>query len=387
MHAFNDVSVLNVSCAPFAYNGHQIFYSMAFLGIVAAGGIFAGTNPSYTSYELAHAIRTANIKYFIVEADLLPNVLRATKETGIPESSIFVFNTRNESVPSNLRSWTWLLSQGSTEWERFHSEIRCKSTIAARLFSSGTTGLPKALNMSFHNFIAQHTLVMEHRPRPYNPSRLICNPMFHVSQVPRCHTSPLRSGYKTVIMRRFELNAYLTNIKKFQVTELNLVPMIVVHILTSGNPLVVPDTFASLRNTWSGAAPLDKMLQARFKKLLRHDAPFNQCWGMSDTSCIATMYYYPDMDTTGGVGRFIPNHDAKLVDDDGKDITAYGVRGELCVRGPCIVAGYFGNVKVSTDSWDEDNYFHTGDIAYCDEKTKSWYIVDRKKVSCVSFRE
>lgn len=103
-----------------------------------------------------------------------------------------------------------------------------------------------------------------------------------------------------------------------------------------------------------------------------------QVWGMSETSCIATMFYYPDFDDTGSVGRFIPNCDAKLVDDDGNDISQPGVRGELCVRGPIIVAGYFNNPKANSESWDEEGYFHTGDIAYCSEDLK-FYIVDRKK--------
>lgn len=69
----------------------------------------------------------------------------------------------------------------------------------------------------------------------------------------------------------------------------------------------------------------------------------------------------------------------KLVDDDGKDITDYDVHGEICIRGPTVVRGYFENPEANKRDWDADNYFHTGDIGYCDRKTKLWYIVDRKK--------
>jgi 4-coumarate--CoA ligase len=234
--------------------------------------------------------------------------------------------------------------------------------------------------MSHYNFIAQHTLVMENKPRPYPVRRLICNPMFHVSQVPRAHTSPLRGGIPTHIMRRFELESWLANISRFGITELNVVPMMVVLVLTSG--LASKETFASVRNAWSGAAPLDKSLQARLKKLMREDAPFNQVWGMSETSCIATMLYYPESDSSGSVGRFLPNCDAKLIDENGTDITAFDVRGELCVRGPIIVKGYFENEEANKESWDGEGYFHTGDVAFCrnSERGKLWYIVDRKKV-------
>jgi 4-coumarate--CoA ligase len=184
---------------------------------------------------------------------------------------------------------------------------------------------------------------------------------------------------QTFIMRRFELDSWLANIEKYQITECNTVPMMVVTVLTSGK--ATKKTFASIRNSWCGAAPLDKSLQKRFKKLLRDDAPFNQVWGMSETSCIATMAYYPEQDDTGGCGWFVPNLDAKLVDDEGNDISSFGVRGELCVRGPIIVNGYFENPEANARDWDADGYFHTGDIAYCeDPENPRIYIVDRKKV-------
>jgi acyl-CoA synthetase (AMP-forming)/AMP-acid ligase II len=91
------------------------------------------------------------------------------------------------------------------------------------------------------------------------------------------------------------------------------------------------------------------------------------------------MLHYPEYDPTGSVGRFLPNLDAKLVDDDGKDITDYDVVGELCVRGPVIVKGYYGNEQANRESWDRDGYFHTGDIALRRRDNGLWYIVDRKK--------
>lgn len=69
-----------------------------------------------------------------------------------------------------------------------------------------------------------------------------------------------------------------------------------------------------------------------------------------------------------------------MIDDNGRDISAYNVLGELCVRGPTIINGYFENEEANKISWDTDGWFKTGDVAYCDEKSKLWYIVDRKKV-------
>jgi acyl-CoA synthetase (AMP-forming)/AMP-acid ligase II len=69
----------------------------------------------------------------------------------------------------------------------------------------------------------------------------------------------------------------------------------------------------------------------------------------------------------------------RLINDAGENISAYNVRGELCVRGPTITPGYYKNASANSSSFDSDGWFHTGDIAYCDKETKKWYIVDRKK--------
>ena len=204
--------------------------------------------------------------------------------------------------------------------------------------------------------------------------------MFHVSQVPRAHTSPLRSGMTTYIMRRFELDAWLAYIERYEITECNMVPMMVVKVLAS--PHVSKKTLRSVKYAWTGAAPLDKSLQLRFKALLPKDAPFVQVWGMSETSCIATMTYYPEHDESGSCGWAVPNLDLKIVDDAGKDVSEWGARGELCVRGPIIVSGYFENPQRSQEDWDDDGFFHTGDIAYIEgPDPPRLFIVDRKKVS------
>lgn len=159
------------------------------MGILAFGGIFAGSNPSHTPYELAHAFKIAQVKALIVEPELLPNALKAAKECGIPQSRIFVFD-HHTPVPiayderegqgeglgdehkwGGLKSWRALMGYGESSWERWDDAEKSKGTTAARLFSSGTTGLPKAVDMSHHNFVAQHMMVLEYKPRDYEVRR------------------------------------------------------------------------------------------------------------------------------------------------------------------------------------------------------------------------
>lgn len=140
---------------------------MVFLGIIAAGGIFAGTNPSYTPFELAHHIKTSRTKFLITEPEMLPAVLAAADECSIPTSSIFIFDILKQAVPEGFKSWESLMQHGEKDWARFDDEKTANTTTATRLYSSGTTGLPKAATLTHRNLIAQHTLVHEAMWKPY----------------------------------------------------------------------------------------------------------------------------------------------------------------------------------------------------------------------------
>ncbi|PSN69630.1 4-coumarate-CoA ligase-like protein [Corynespora cassiicola Philippines] len=376
---------------------NDIYYPLAFLGILSFGGIFAGSNPSHTPGELSHALRTAACRALLVEPAVLPTALKAAKEVGIPRSRVFVFDHETplsqawderevwgeglggEERWGGCRSWRVLMGRGEGAWVGWDDAEKNRTRVAARLFSSGTTGLPKAVEMTHGNFVAQHMMVLEWKARDYEVRRLLCTPMFHVSNVPRAHTSPLRLGSPTYILPRFSLHPWLTSIPRFSITEINLVPPMVLQVLHAPRHLTAPPTFASVKFAWVGAAPLAPEQQAAFKALLPPSTPFNQVWGMSETSCIATMVHWPEHDPSGSVGRFLPDMDAKLVDDAGTDISGFDVPGELCVRGPLVVKGYFANDEANRASWDAEGYFHTGDVAVRREGNGLWYIVDRKK--------
>ncbi|KAF2200694.1 amp dependent CoA ligase [Delitschia confertaspora ATCC 74209] len=354
---------------------NDLYYPILALGIIAAGGVFTGSNPGYTAYEIAHHINITHAKFVICQPEIVKPILDAKHD--VPKSNIFMFDTDGQAIPSGFQSWTTLLNQGEADWHRFNDLETAANTTAMLLFSSGTTGLPKAVQLSHQNLVAQHTLVLENQPVPYEVRRLIALPLFHAASTPVGVITPFRAGQAAYIMRRFELEPFLAAIERYKITELGIVPPIAVAIIMS--PISKKYSLRSIRKAACGAAPLGKGPQARLKALLALEAPFTQVWGMTETSCVASMFGAFEHDDTGSVGRMLPNMDVKLVDDDGKDITAYGRRGEICIRGPLVSKGYFENPEANSRDWDSERFFHTGDIGYCDEKTGLWYIVDRKK--------
>lgn len=312
--------------------------------------------------------------------------LAAAEGYGLPLSSIFVFDSPavaslhepSDPVMEGFASWRDLLNHGETDWVRFNSEALSRSTVAGLFFSSGTTGLPKLTKLSHYNLIAQHTLAFERFPRPYSLKRLIALPMFHAATAPSTHFSPLRSGHSQVVMRRYEPGAFLEMIAKHNVTDLTLVPPQVISLLAHPFPASKKrDLLRTVRLAYGGAAPLDARTQQRFQDLMPKGSPFTQVMGMTETSCFASLLPYPEHDSTGSVGRFLPNIDVKLLDDNGKELIDYGKPGELAIRGPSITEGY---VNIPRDhDFDTEGYMRTGDILYQDQKSGLWYIVDRKK--------
>jgi long-subunit acyl-CoA synthetase (AMP-forming) len=179
-------------------------------------------------------------------------------------------------------------------------------------------------------------------------------------------------------MRRFDLEGYLAAIQDFQITDLGMAPPLVIAIIMS--PVTKKYSLKSVRRIGCGAAPLDAESQNALQALCADDCVFTQVWGMTETTSALSIFRWPERDFTGSVGNiFLPGTDVKLVDDNNNDITAYDVRGEVCVRGNTIIKGYYKNEKATKESWDDEGYFHTGDILICDGKTKKWYCVDRKK--------
>lgn len=102
-------------------------------------------------------------------------------------------------------------------------------------------------------------------------------------------------------------------------------------------------------------------------------------WGMTEASCIVSMTPPPHSDPSGSVGTMLANMDLKFIDDDGNEVLTPGVRGEMCVRGPTIIRGYFENPEANARDFDSDNYYHSGDIGYLEPDTQRIFIVDRKK--------
>lgn len=135
--------------------------------------------------------------------------------------------------------------------------------------------------------------------------------MFHVACAPLAHVTILKAGREAYILRRFDLELYLSTIERYRVNELVLVPPLAVLLVMS--PLTKKYSLRTVEVVQIGAAPLSNDIQARLKEVLNPDRKpvVNQVWGMTETTCIVTKFYEMEDDKTGSVGRLVPNIEAK----------------------------------------------------------------------------
>ncbi len=250
--------------------------------------------------------------------------------------------------------------------------------IICLLFTGGTTGFPKAAQISYR-MIAWNTLNTIIHELNRDDVTITHTPMFHTGGL-LVYTIPLLTiGGTVVIMRRWDPDRMLELIEKERVTMFFCVPTQYQQMLQS--PRFRTTDFSSVRFMTSGGAPLPVPLIKAWREV--HDVPFKQGFGMTEFGPgIFSMGPEYAETKAGSIGR--PNYfvDARIVDDDNRPVPV-GEVGELVLKGPSMFSGYFDNPEATAEAIDEEGWFHTGDLARMDEDG-FYYIVDRKKDMFIS---
>ncbi|KAL9085249.1 MAG: hypothetical protein Q9165_007683 [Trypethelium subeluteriae] len=359
---------------------NHILYPLLFLGILGTGSPFTGSNPAYTVAELAHHLRTSKASAIITEEAHEIVARQAAGECGISPSNVLILDTNAGFLNSERSNRTkdrfsshlpW--SSSSAFW-RVLDEDAAKTAPAILCSTSGTTGFPKMAVRTHHALIAEHQATMDTAPKDYEVRRLLPSPFFHAFTAPLALIDALKSGAKTYVMRRFDMDAFLTAVATHSITEATLPPPVLVRLHSM--PEERRAALKQMRLIYTGGAPLGADVQNDMVKMFHPKARIVQVYGMTEGGWFTT-FPYPECDYTGSIGRFIPGLEGKAVGEDGKE-AAKGQRGEIMVRGPGIMKGYLGNEGATNDIIDADGFMRTGDVGSISEDGKV-YILDRKK--------
>lgn len=254
------------------------------------------------------------------------------------------------------------------------------------LYSSGTTGLPKGVELTHTNVVANTyqqiwarevgNLLLERDLPPVDPPFLGNLPMYHAYGLMVICNSGIKRGACHIITRKFDLVQTLELIQKYKIQSLTTVPPIITVL--AKNPIVDRYDLSSLRSVGSGAAPLGQEVQDALRLRIGPNCRFQQGWAMSELTCTGSTSTTWDDDKDGSVGRMMPGTLAKLTDEEGKEVTTPGARGELCVSGPQVMKRYLNDPKATVET-KIDGWLHTGDIVIKSPDDGRYWIVDRKK--------
>ncbi|KAI5667579.1 hypothetical protein M9H77_17432 [Catharanthus roseus] len=254
---------------------------------------------------------------------------------------------------------------------------------AAILYSSGTTGRIKGVELTHRNFIAviaglyhnKYINEADSKAEEPNPASLFTLPLFHVFGFFMLIRAA-SMGETLVLMGRFDFVKMLEVIQKYKVAYMPVSPPLVVALAKSD--LVSKYDLSSLRTLGCGGAPLGKEVSERFTKRFPH-AEIIQGYGMTETGGGATrMIGAEESKRYGSAGRLAENLEAKIVDPDSKEAMPPGKRGELWLRGPMIMKGYVGDAQATAETLDPEGWLKTGDLCYFDSDG-FLYVVDRLK--------
>lgn len=415
--------------------------------VVRAGGRVNGASPAYTVDEMVHALRVAGTKILItLPGDTLAVALQAAAQVGIPRENVLLLDegggsgqrdglvsiqtliAEQEALTSNSDSNDTTSTYTPAPAYRIPAGLTNAQVCGFLNFSSGTTGLPKAVMLSHHNVIAQcHQLrQLQVLPPSSSPSSsssssfpahdspggkgrykiIAVMPLFHITGLVRFCTYPVFMDGWCVMLPRFTMQGLLDTIIEYQVEDLILVPPIITRFVR--DPLLDEDHSSSSNNPqgssylahirrivkrWSsGSAPVsDEVVQQLGQKY--PGTGFRQGYGATESTACITAHPSSHFDfryaATGGL--LVANTEAKVLaldrDDSGggardgesgRQMLGPGQVGEICARGPQIAMGYLGNEAATHETFDTDGFLHTGDVGYFDDEGLI-HIVDRIK--------
>jgi 4-coumarate--CoA ligase len=186
----------------------------------------------------------------------------------------------------------------------------------------------------------------------------------------------LKQNVPVYMMAKFDFIQMLEYTQKYKITFLILVPPVVVAL--AKHPITKKYDLSSVENVGSGAAPLGREVCIELEKLWPNgQINVKQGWGMTEITCSAMGWHPEEYSDSFSVGELNANCEAMIMDEAGKEVPQ-GERGEIWVRAPNVMKGYWNRPDATAETLTPDGWLKTGDIAYID-KTGKFYIVDRKK--------
>jgi len=356
-------------------------YVIAFFAIVKIGAIVVNLSVGIQGEELIHCLNESGAK-IVVAMDLFAQniykVINNTKVKTVILHSVMGLEKKmrfEEGTPQPRLFQEVLATSPNVE----EPAVQVSPGDAAVLqYTSGSTGTPKAATLTHSNLVASVLQSETWMGMSAGNAAVMCViPFFHVFGMSACLLLSVRKGYRMVILPRIDLMDMLSLMKiieTYRPISLPAVPSLWGAIL-SLPPEKARDQISSIQVATSGGAPLPPWAHEKFETLTGRK--MMEAYGLSEASSATHFTPYPLGGPRGSIGVPLPDTEAKIMDiETGEKECPVGEIGELVVKGPQIMRGYWNNEEL-TSTVLRHGWFYTGDLARMDEDG-FFYIVDRK---------
>ncbi|HYA70567.1 MAG TPA: long-chain fatty acid--CoA ligase [Thermoplasmata archaeon] len=368
-------------------------YPIAFFAALRLGAVVVQVSPLYLGQDLVRLLKDSNPKALVTLEILYPNLEKVRTDVSVP--AVFVARVRDfypwyvrpfvntvlrrQKLPTgfphgpSVRPWrTAVATPGSVPMAKCDP----RTTPAVLQYTGGTTGRPKAAVLTHRNLVANVVQGNNWNIRlvPGDEVIMAAIPLFHIYGLTVALLMGLAAGGTVVLQTRPEIRELLKLIDRYQPTQFPGVPAL--YQAFNHQPDLARFHIHSIRYCVSGSAALPVEVQKQFVALT--GAMLVEGYGLSETSPITHVNPLEGEQRIGSIGVPVPETEHRILDlETGTKVLPPGEVGELSVRGPQVMQGYY-NQKEETDLVLKDGWFSTGDVARV-EPDGFAYIVDRKK--------
>ena len=358
-------------------------FAVGMFGIIRAGGVQVNVNPMYSPRELRHQLQDADVDTIVIFSGSTPTLAEIVGETPIENVVVFglddLIGRGLPSPPLDPRltdplAFADVLAEGAdldfAEPEMSHDDL------VFLQYTGGTTGLSKGAMLSHGNLLANMLQFEAMDDVVVDGEEIVLTaiPMYHIYALTVNTLSFIKRGGTNVLVTDPR------NMEGFVKTWAASNPTVTTGVNTLYNGLLhTPGfsdiDFSALKFASGGGAPVQKAVSDKWRALTGDY--IKEGYGLSETSPVVTVTPLSETGYRPGIGLPVASTDVSLRNEAGEEVPI-GEPGELCVRGPQVMSGYWRQPDATAEAMTEDGFLKTGDIAVMDEHGYM-QIVDRKK--------
>lgn len=369
-------------------------YPVVMFGVLRAGMVVVNANPLYTPREMKHQFEDAGADAIVILANFAGNLEKIRQEIkakhvivtelgdmlgGLKGTIVnLVVKHIKKMVPAyNLPraiSWKKVMLRGASKpYKKVEMTLEDPAFLQ---YTGGTTGVSKGAELTHANIVAnmqQISAWMKPKLKDKEEVVITALPLYHIFALTvNCLAMMKIGAHNVLITNPRDMPGFIKELGKHRFTVITGVNTLFNGLMN--NEAFSKLDFSSLKVAVGGGMAVQQATAEKWQKIT--GVPLAEGYGLTETSPVATCNPIDGTERIGTIGIPLPNTDVKIIDDNGKDLPT-GEKGEICIKGPQVMKGYW-NRPEETEKVMDGEWFKTGDIAFID-KDGFVKIVDRKK--------